>query len=259
MRAAGRSPLAKSSCARLTRAALSLGLSSWIGSARACGVASAAAACDGGAMACGCGGAGATGARGAAAVLAAATTAVLSDCTDAQVSRTKVVTRVAPSAVYSSADKFISPTKSVGGMIAVCEISCAGTRHSFALTGLPAVSRIPAGIDLIMTVTPGTRMTSSVAMSSGQTMRHLQPELAMSETQQHKSARPERPQPSQWHIWSRYRSIGGSEETKAARPVLIRAAFARPLPPPLQRYPAASGFADPGLRRDANAQRSHEA
>src|SRR5216684_3379737 len=167
MRAAGRSPLAKSSCARLTRAALSLGLSSWIGSARACGVASAAAACDGGAMACGCGGAGATGARGAAAVLAAATTAVLSDCTDAQVSRTKVVTRVAPSAVYSSADKFISPTKSVGGMIAVCEISCAGTRHSFALTGLPAVSRIPAGIDLIMTVMPGAEASTLTPSSSG--------------------------------------------------------------------------------------------
>src|SRR5229473_3018086 len=167
MRAAGRSPLANSSCARLTRAALSLGLSSWIGSARACGVASAAAACDGGAMACGCGGAGATAAGGAAAVLAAATTAVLSDCTDAQVSRTKVVIRVAPSAVYSSADKFISPTKSVGGMIAVCEISCAGTRHSFALTGLPAVSRTPGGIDFIMTVMPGAGASTLTPSSSG--------------------------------------------------------------------------------------------
>src|SRR6266851_6685377 len=174
MRAAGRSPLANSSCARLTRAATSLGLS-WIGSAPACGVASAAAACGGVAMACGCGGVGATGAggaaatggRGVAAVLVAAAIAVLSDCRDAQVSRTKVVTRVAPSAVYNSAGKFISPTKSVGGMIAVCEISCAGTRHSFAPTRLPAVSRTPAGIDLIMTVMPGAGASTLTPSSSG--------------------------------------------------------------------------------------------
>src|SRR6266478_5734806 len=107
-------------------------------------------------------------------------------------------------------------------------------------------------------VTPGTWMISIVAMSSEETRRCPRPESAMSETPPHKSARPEQPQPSQWHIWSRYRLIGGSEETKAARPVLVRAAVARPLRPPLQRYPTASGFADPGLWRDATAQRSHE-
>src|ERR1700730_13833773 len=108
-------------------------------------------------------------------------------------------------------------------------------------------------------LTPGTRMNSTVAISSGETRRFPRPELAMSETSQHKSARPQRPQPPPLHIWSRCRSIGGSEETKAARSGLVRAAFARPLRPPLQRYPTASGFADPGLWRDATAPRSREA
>src|ERR1700681_3980105 len=108
-------------------------------------------------------------------------------------------------------------------------------------------------------VTPGTRITSTVAMSSEETRRFPQPELAMSDTPQRKSARLEQPQPPPLHIWSRCRSIGGSEETKVARPSPVRAAFARPLRPPLQRYPTASRFAGPDLWRDATAQRSHEA
>ena len=69
-------------------------------------------------MACGCCGAAATGAGGAggaggtggtAAVLAAAT-AALPVCADVQVSRTKAVTKVAPSVPRNSAAKFNSPT-----------------------------------------------------------------------------------------------------------------------------------------------------
>ncbi len=77
------------------------------------------------------------------------------------------MTRAAPSVPRSSADKFISPTKSVGGMIAASVTTCAGTRHSFSLARLPAVNRAPAGIHLIMTVMPGAGASTLTPSSSG--------------------------------------------------------------------------------------------
>ena len=98
-------------------------------------------------------------------MLADATTLLLVGA-EVQVSRTNVATSAASSEFRSSADKFISPTKSVGGMIVASAISCAGTRHSLALNRLPAVSLASVGNLLIVTDAPGAAASTLIPSPS---------------------------------------------------------------------------------------------